>query len=158
MNIEFKRLPAVRLSEIISLLSDPLVLRHMPLSDGVFDEERCRAWVEGKELQWQHHGYGPWAFFIDGKFAGWGGLQLEHDDADLALVLAPEFWGLGHAIYKEIIEKAFDEMKLESITALLPTSRNQTRNMLRLGFEKDGETELNGKSFIRYRLFARQGK
>jgi len=31
-------------------------------------------WIAGKEKLWAEHGYGPWAFLIDGKFAGWGGL------------------------------------------------------------------------------------
>ena len=26
----------------------------------------------------------PWAFLLDGKFAGWGGLQPEEGDADLS--------------------------------------------------------------------------
>jgi len=154
LNLDFKRLTEVNPDDIITLNSAPLVLRHMPLSEGAFDEEKCRAWIQEKDAQWQRHGYGPWAFFVDGKFAGWGGLQLEHDDADLALVLAPEYWGFGYAIYKKIIDKAFGEMKLESVTALLPPSRNQLKSMLRLGFVKDGETVLNGKIFIRYRLFS----
>lgn len=33
-------------------------------------------------------------FFVDGQFAGWGGLQQEDGDADLALVLHPDYWGL----------------------------------------------------------------
>jgi hypothetical protein len=36
--------------------------------------------------------HGPWAFIVDGKFAGWGGLQPEEGDADLELVLHPDYW------------------------------------------------------------------
>ena len=42
---------------------------------------------------WDEHGYGPWAFIINGEFAGWGGLQPEQGEADFALVLHPDFWG-----------------------------------------------------------------
>jgi RimJ/RimL family protein N-acetyltransferase len=66
------------------------------------------------------HGYGPWAFLVDNKFAGWGGLQYENGDADLALVLHPQYWGFGKKIFNQIIRRAFNEMGMESITILLP--------------------------------------
>jgi [ribosomal protein S5]-alanine N-acetyltransferase len=85
-------------------------------------------------------------------------MQHESGDADLALVLLPAHRGLGHMIYRQIINVAFSEMKLESITALLPATRRQGKSMQRLGFIEDGETELGGKHFIRYRLYAHQGE
>lgn len=57
---------------------------------------------------------------LDGKFVGWGGLQDENGDADLALVLHPDYWGLGKHIYNEIVDRAFNPMGFESITILLP--------------------------------------
>ncbi|ENX33839.1 hypothetical protein F889_02503 [Acinetobacter colistiniresistens] len=49
----------------------------MPLANGtIFDEQECIAWVNGKEEQWVKYGYGPWAFIVDGKFAGWGGITI----------------------------------------------------------------------------------
>ena len=72
----------------------------------------------------------------------------------MALVLNPDYWGTGRAIYEEIISRAFDEMGFDSVTALLPPSRTNVRGMMRLGFEPDGETEIGGECFIRYRLRA----
>ncbi len=152
MRIEFARLSDIDVAEIIALHTHPLVRRHMPLSDDDFGEAECREWVQGKERQWQEHGYGPWAFIIDGEFAGWGGLQRENDDADLALVLHPHHWGAGKGIYDEIIRRAFGEMGLRSVTILLPPSRTRVRPILRLGFHLDGDVELSGQRFIRYRL------
>jgi len=98
----------------------------MPLAkDSLFDEKQCLAWVKGKEKQWQDHGYGPWAFLVDNKFAGWGGLQYEDGDADLALVLHPQYWGFGKKIFNQIIRRAFNEMGMESISILLPPTRNK---------------------------------
>lgn len=70
--------------EIIALNTHPLVRRQMPLSIDPFGEAECMEWVKGKEQQWEEHGYGPWAFQIDGKFAGWGGLQYEEGEAEKA--------------------------------------------------------------------------
>jgi ribosomal-protein-alanine N-acetyltransferase len=154
MGIEFKRLSEVDKSDIIELMNDPLVRRQMPLTTDNFGEADCDEFVAAKERLWEEHGYGPWAFVVDGKFAGWGGLQPENGDADLGLVLHPKYWGMGKILYYEIIRRAFDEMGLESVTILFPPTRTRVKGILRLGFKPDGEVEIAGERFIRYRLHA----
>jgi RimJ/RimL family protein N-acetyltransferase len=156
MKLEFKRLRDIDCSEIIALNTNRLVMRQMPLSDDHFDEDECRKWVEGKERQWEQHGYGPWAFLIDGEFAGWGGFQYEDGDADLGLVLHPNYWGAGILIYDEMIKRGFEEMGFESVTILFPPSRTRIKGILKLGFQPDGEVEIGGERFIRHRLYAPQ--
>ena len=154
MTLEFKRLSEVDRSEYVALFANPLVRRHMPLTSDDFDDAMCADWIKGKESMWTEYGYGPWAFLVDGKFAGWGGLQPEHGDADLGLVLHPDYWGMGRVIYAEILRRAFGEMGFESVTILLPPERTHVKGILRLGFVPDGELEVDGERFIRYRLFA----
>jgi hypothetical protein len=126
----------------------------MPLAkDSLFDEKQCLDWVKEKEKQWQDHGYGPWAFLVDNKFSGWGGLQYENGDADLALVLHPQYWGFGKKIFNQIIRRAFNEMGMESITILLPPTRNKLKRIYLLGFEFESEIMLSGELFIKYRLY-----
>lgn len=126
----------------------------MPLTTDDFDEEACREWIRGKEWMWEEHGFGPWAFIVDGKFAGWGGLQPEEGEADLGVVLHPDYWGAGRMIYEEIIRRAFGEMGFESVIILFPPTRTRIKGILRLGFKPDGEMEIGGERFIRYRLRA----
>ena len=154
MRLEFKHLKDIDCSEIIGLNTHPLVMRQMPLSDDKFGEDECRDWVAGKEQQWEEYGYGPWAFLIDGKFAGWGGFQYENGDADLGLVLHPDYWGAGKMIYNEIIQRGFDEMGFTSVTILFPPTRTRIQGILKLGFRPDGEVEVSGTRFLRYRLYA----
>ena len=154
MILEFKRLSEVDRSEYVALFNNPLVRRHMPLTDEHFDEAICADWIKGKESMWTDYGFGPWAFVVDGKFAGWGGLQPENGDADLGLVLHPDYWGMGKIIYDEIVHRAFEEKGFKSITILLPPERTRVKGILRLGFLPDGELELYGERFLRYRLFA----
>ena len=66
MQIEFKRLTEVDKSDIIELHNNPLVRKQMPLFEGVFSETDCEAFIVAKEKLWAEHGYGPWAFIIDG--------------------------------------------------------------------------------------------
>jgi len=126
----------------------------MPLTGDDFDEAACIEWIKGKEDMWREQGYGPWAFFVDGEFAGWGGLQPEGGDHDLGLVLHPDHWGKGKLIYDEIIRRAFGEMGFESVTILLPLTRKRVKGVLQLGFVPDGEVEIEGKLFARFRLHA----
>jgi len=60
----------------------------------------------------------------------------------------------GRFVFRKIIETAFGEMRFESITALLPPSRVRTSGMLRLGFIADGQVQISGSPFYRYRLWA----
>lgn len=154
IRLEFSRLGDVDCSEYVALNTHPLVRRQMPLTTDDFDEEACREWIRGKERMWEEHGFGPWAFIVDGKFAGWGGLQPEEGEADLGVVLHPDYWGAGRMIYEEIIRRAFGEMGFESVIILFPPTRTRIKGILRLGFKPDGEMEIGGERFIRYRLRA----
>lgn len=98
---------------------------------GRFGPEECERFLAAKERLWQEHGYGPWAFVIDGEFAGWGGIQPEGGDAH-----------------------AFGELGFHSVIALLPPSRTRIRAVLKLGFRTDGDTTIAGERFIRCRLQA----
>ena len=55
-------------------------------------------------------------------------------------------------LYDEIIERTFGEMGFESVTVLLPPTRKLIKGLLRLGFKTDGELEVGGERFNRYRL------
>lgn len=152
MHIEFKRLTDVNKTDIIDLMNNELVRRQMPLLKGDFSESDCDKFIHTKEELWEKFGYGPWAFVVDGRFVGWGGVQPENGDADLGLVLHPDYWGIGITLYKKIIDKAFNGMGLKSVTILFPPTRTRINGILRLGFKKDGEFRIGNEQFIRYRL------
>lgn len=154
MELTFTRLTEVAAADIVALHADPRVRRHLPLATGRFGLADCRRWLADKEALWHRHGYGPWAILADGRFVGWGGLQPEDGDADLALVLAPRGWGLGRAICRAVLRVAFDELGLDSVTARLPTSRVRLGALDRMGFRPDGEVEVAGIVFRRFRLSA----
>jgi len=151
----FVPLSDVAEDDIVALMTNPEVGKQMPLLAGGFSREICRTFLDAKKRMWEEHGYGPWAFLINGEFAGWGGLQPEQGDADFALVLHPRFWGWGRKIFAKIKNLAFTEMGLESFTVLFPPSRLNARAIARLGFVKDGQLMIDGAEFMRYRLNTR---
>ena len=152
MRLKFRRLTDVTRAKIIALFNHPKVIRHMPLAKGRFTTSDCDKFIAAKEHMWEEYGYGPNAFLIEGQFAGWGGLQPENGEPDLAIVLHPDYWGMGKLLFNEIIQRAFEIMGFESITALLPPSRKNGKAMVRLGFFEDGEVEIEGQKFVRYRM------
>jgi RimJ/RimL family protein N-acetyltransferase len=152
--IVFTRLGNVDKTAIIELMNHPLVRRHLPLARGEFGPAECERFVAAKERLWEEDGFGPWAFIVDGEFAGWGGIQREGDDADVGLVLHPKHWGVGRALYEKIIAYAFAELGFSSVITLLPPSRTRIKGLLRLGFRPDGEMTIAGERFLRYRLRA----
>lgn len=156
--IQFVQLGEVHEEKIIDLMNNELVGLQMPLLAEGFSIEQCRAFLQAKKKLWEEHGFGPWAFIINGEFAGWGGLQPEHGDADFALVLHPNFWGWGRKIFNKIKDQAFNQMNLESITILFPPSRTNSRAITRLGFINDGRLNVDGESFIKFRLKKPQAK
>lgn len=141
--------------DIIELMNDPAVRRHLPLARGDFGASECERFVAAKERIWEKHGYGPWAFFRGDEFIGWGGLQPEGDDVDVGLVLHPNHWGAGRLLYQRIVEHAFGALGLGSVIALLPPSRTRVSGMKRLGFRRDGEVVLGDERFLRFRLTAK---
>jgi len=152
MKIEFKRLTEVKKSDIIELMNNHLVRRQLPLLVGEFNETECKKFIRSKEEHWDKYGFGLWAFVINGKFIGWGGLQTEEGDADIALVLHPNYWGTGKIIYKKIMNNAFYDLELESVTILFPPSRTRINGLLKLGFKKETELKIINEKFIKYRI------
>lgn len=137
---------------LVDLMNDARVRAHLPLLTGPFSAADCSAFLAAKQALWDQHGFGPWAFMVGGEFAGWGGVQPEQGEADLALVLHPRFWGWGRRIFVAIKARAFGPMGLSSMVALLPPTRLNARVVSRLGFERDGEVTLGGERFLRFRL------
>ena len=152
MKIQLDPIRSATQTDIITLMNDKRLRQHMPLAQGDFNEANYRSFIDGIEALWVQYGFGPWAIMVDGAFVGWGGLQPELGDADIALVLHPKYWGLGKRIYDEIIRRAFVEMGFDSVTVLLPPSRTRIKGILRLGFQPDGMVEIEGEAFVRYRL------
>lgn len=155
MNIEYKALRDIARVDIIDLMNHPRVRQYMPLLNGGFGDTEYQQFLMAKEKMWATAGYGPWAIEVDGQFAGWGGLQPEHGDADLALVLHPNYWGIGPGLCKKMLRYGFERMGFESVTVLLPPGRTRQRALTRLGFELDGVLLLSSERFYRYRCHSK---
>jgi Acetyltransferase (GNAT) domain len=153
--IAFAPLSSIDPREMLALLTDPRVLRHLPLAGPEpMRPDEVSPWVAGKEAITKEHGYGPKAILIDGTFAGWGGLVPDEDGVDIALVLLPAFWGWGLRVLKILLGEAFGQLRLPYVLVHFPPSRTRIRGLLSLGFRRVGEEIVEAQRWVVYRLDA----
>jgi RimJ/RimL family protein N-acetyltransferase len=156
--IAFAPLSSIDAEELRALLSDPQVIRHMPLADPeTMSPDEIRDWVAGKKAITQQHGFGPRAILLDGDFAGWGGIEPDGDGASISLVLFLAFWGRGREILDVLLEEAFGRLGLPYVLVEFPPSRTRVRGLLHLGFREVGDRTIEGERFVVYRLDAPSG-
>ena len=127
------------------------VIAHLPLLKSKFDLVMCEKFLKSKKELWDKDGIGPWAIYIDDCFSGWGGFQRENNEYDLALILAPNYWGYGMKVFRLIIRKAKCIKKIDSFTVLIPQTRSHYRALEKFGFIEEGYYMINNVSFIKLR-------
>ena len=157
--ISFRSLLTADSSRLARILSDPRVLRHMPLADSTVDADWVENWKAAKVTQWPTAALGPWAVYVDDQLAGWGGLQPEDhsSDAGLAMVLAPEYWGYGVEAmqlaiskFRSIVTEA--EVTVSRILVEFPETRHAERALAKFGFVPIDSVDIGGVMFNRYAL------
>jgi RimJ/RimL family protein N-acetyltransferase len=153
--IAFAPLSSIDPAELQTLLNDPNVIRHMPLANPEpMSLDEVRDWVVGKETITKQHGFGPQAILVEGRFAGWRGIEADGDGASISLVLFPAYWGRGHQVLDILLEEAFGQRGLQYVLVALPPSRTRVRGLLHLGFREVGERMVGGERLVVYRLDA----
>nr|WP_298838672.1 hypothetical protein [uncultured Roseobacter sp.] len=133
-------------------MSDPALAAHMPLLKGSWDRKRTADFVAMKEARWAEDGLGHWAILADGAYVGWGGFQLEGPDWDFGLVLKPSAFGLGMRITARALEFARRDVRIPSVTFLLPPTRTKLAALTRMGARFEGDVTLDGAMFRKFRL------
>lgn len=126
-----------------------------PFSAQVIDEL-----VDGDQIHWQDHGFGPWVLIEKktGAFAGRGGLAWttveETVEVELPWSIEPHLHGRGLATEAAIA--ACDlarELELEQVIALvLPANASSRRVAEKAGFEANGEVVHAGLPHLLFRL------
>jgi RimJ/RimL family protein N-acetyltransferase len=133
-------------------------LRPSPLPP--FNAQVIDELVDGDQVHWQSHGFGPWVLIEkeSGAFAGRGGLAWTsvEDTAEVELPwsIEPRLHGRGLATEAAIAACSHArELGLEQVVALvLPTNLPSQRVAEKAGFERDGEVIHAGLPHLLWRL------
>jgi ribosomal-protein-alanine N-acetyltransferase len=147
--IVLRRMQEIETEAWVAMMNHPKLAKHLPLLRTPFTLEDAKEFVLIKESYWETHGYGPWALLNQNKLMGWGGFQPCQEQAELALVLQPNWWGWG----KECLQKFIEHNSYSRLTQLivrLPNSRKNLRGMERLGFQQQGVTFIDGNLFFQF--------
>lgn len=133
-------------------MSDPRMAEQMPLLSMNWDATVAEKFIASNEECWARDVLGHWAFFVNGRYVGWGGFQKEGDEWDFGLVLRPDSFGLGARIAKKAIEFAIADDRIRYVTFLMPPSGKNLGALKRLGARHVGEVTYDGANFLKYRL------
>lgn len=116
--------------------------------------------VDGDQVHWQDHGFGPWVLIEKktGAFAGRGGLAWTSvegvAEVELPWSIEPDLHGRGLATEAALAAcHQARELGLEQVIALiLPTNAPSRRVAEKTGFVQDGEVTHAGLPHLLWRL------
>lgn len=146
-SFELVPLDSVKVDELLKVLSDPRISKHLPLFDSNIDIDWVRNWVYSKSTQWQDSRLGPYAVLVESEVVGWAGYQPDGELAELAIVLKPSAWGLGMDVIEAVNGLWIEHGDGRKRVFYLPESRNAELVSTRFGIRLAGKTEVAGHKF-----------
>ncbi len=138
------------MEEWLALLNSDLVRKHL-LPHPCFTPETLKSWLQSKTNEDQKPGCRVRAIHSDGKLVGWCGIQFESGSYELALVLAPNYWGHGREVVTQL-KKWAQELGHKQLLAHLPQTRPQTNALERIFGAPVAVTHIQGHIFNTYRI------
>ena len=148
--IDLLPLREASVDELWLILRDSRIARHMPLHDSSISRQWVSQWVDSKLAQWPNESMGPWAIYVDGVLAGWGGYQPDDGVAELAIVLKPDAWGVGSQVISELNLLWSKVGPSGPRRFYLPKSRRVENLSKRFAFQKIGQTSIGDFDFDVY--------
>ncbi|MDP0498092.1 MAG: N-acetyltransferase [Verrucomicrobiota bacterium JB024] len=146
---EFVDLADIDAEDLLALLNEAFLRKHL-VDHARFDKDSVREWVKEKRRLNALPGCRVRAIRVDGRLAGWCGIQPDDQRFELAIVLSRRAWGLGIAVFKVLMGWA-REFGHEEVVFHLLDSRPEYRSLARMAHKVHG-SELSGRRFTTYRL------
>lgn len=127
--------------------------------DEIITPERARVPLSQSEADFERHGFGLWGVYRppDSRLIGFCGLRQADlmPEPELLFGLTESEWGKGLAreAATAVLHFGFDRLRLPLIGAAtdLP-NRASVRLLARLGFSPAGQTRIEGRKTLRFRL------
>ena len=101
-NIEYIQLQNINRTELLAVLNKERIREHL-VSHELFDEQKLDSWIEQKSMVDSSKGCRVRGIIVDNSVAGWGGIQFENGAYEIAIVLDERYWGIGRAVFKDLI-------------------------------------------------------
>ncbi|MCC4262857.1 GNAT family N-acetyltransferase [Oceanimonas baumannii] len=148
-NIQYIPLDSIAPEEMIPILNKLSTRKHL-IAHEAFDLASVKSWINDKLDQDRLEGCIVRAIKLDGKLAGWCGIQPSDLGHEIAIVLDETCWGIGQSVFKSLILWANDA-GLEVVYIHLLYTRPEYR-FLRNISQRTFQTEMLGSTFTTYEL------
>ena len=148
-NYQIKDLSHPSIAQWAELFKNDKIRRHMPLSSNSVNDVWIETWINSKNSISKISPFEIYSIWMKDEFCGWAGIQPDEDCYEMAIVLKPDFWGLGKVLAYDLIQKYRDSNVDKPLFIYLPLSRNVKIVADRLNFTINGEIEINGIKFAK---------
>jgi hypothetical protein len=147
--VRYVKLDEIKVSDLIALLNKKSIRKHL-IEHPLFDSDMVENWVAEKNKIDSEKGCRVRGIYFEDGFAGWGGIQLEDEKYEIALVLDEKYWGLGKGIFTDIMgwAKSFGH---QEVYINFLTTRPEYKFLRKLS-QNVCQTEILGERFISYKL------
>lgn len=145
----YVQLHDVATTDLLGVLNNQHVRRHLVTHD-MFDVDTADAWVRDKQAMNLRDDCRIRGIRVGDRFAGWCGVQALDGEVELAIVLDPGHWGMGHQVFRDVMDWA-RELGHETVLIHLLDTRPEYRFLRRIATQMT-VTRHMGRTFTTYRL------
>ena len=147
--IEYVMFDEIAPSDFLPLLNSQKVRTHL-IEHPVFDLASTSEWMERKIWVDRQDGCRVRAILVSGEVAGWCGIQLENGQYEVAIVLRDDHWGIGRAVFTELLSWARD-LGHEAVCIHFLSSRPEYRFLRKVAL-RVYESTMFGARFTTYEI------
>lgn len=147
--LEYIRLDRVDAAELAVLLNGERIREHLTGHE-LFTVDRVKHWIRTKIEEGSRQGCKVRALLVDGRLAGWCGIQFDGNGYEIAIVIDENQWGLGPRIFRDVMGWA-KVLGHEKVFLHLLHTRPEYRFLRRIA-RKVYTTELLGDRYTTYEL------
>lgn len=147
--IEYTNLQDLDQDELLSILNKDKIREHLVLHDQ-FNEKSLAEWVSNKLSVDSTEGCKIRGIRLNGAVAGWCGIQFENDSYELAIVLNEAYWGIGNAVFKDMMVWA-SELGHRLVVLHLLNTRPEYKFLTKMA-SRVYESTMFGQKYTSYEL------
>lgn len=149
IDISYVNLNEINPDDLIPVLNNQKIREHL-IDHELFNADSVKAWIKAKEEVDSTRGCRVRAIIYQGQLAGWCGIQLEGDNHEIAIIIDNKYWGLGKAVFHDMMCWAKELGHREILIHLLHTRPGY--KFLRSIANNVYESEVFGNRFLTYEL------
>ena len=148
-NIEYREFGDISAASMATLLNEDSLRTHL-IDHPYFDAETVQAWMTEKEEVDSQATCRVRAVLVGGELAGWCGIQPDEVGVELAVVISQRYWGVGVAVFKDMLSWA-RELGHSQIRFHLLDSRKAYRSLESMASEVT-QSQMLGRTFTTYTI------